>query len=248
MRIQSPLLQKTIGLLGAMAVGGWMRTLDYRAALYDPTVDPVSPDCDRQMIYVFWHEYMLLPVHMRGHCNLAMLLSRHRDAELLARVARHLGFDFIRGSTNRGNIAALREMVRRSGKMNLAITPDGPRGPRRVMAPGAIYVASRLQMPIVTMGLGVDRPWRLGSWDRFAIPRPFSRARGVIGPPIVLPPDLDRHGVEHYRERVDEMLNRLTLEAEEWAASGTRKPEERVVRREPARYRHLRMETDQKAA
>ncbi|MBI1900108.1 MAG: lysophospholipid acyltransferase family protein [Planctomycetia bacterium] len=248
MRINSPLLQKTIGLLGAMAVARWMRTLDYRAAYYDPTVDPVNPDCGRQMIYVFWHEYMLLPVHMRGHCNLAMLLSRHRDAELLARVARHLGFDFIRGSTNRGSISALREMVRRSGKMNLAITPDGPRGPRRVMAAGAIYVASRLQMPIVTMGMGVDRPWRLRSWDRFAIPRPFSRARGVIGPPIVLPPDLDRDGVEHYRAKVDEMLNRLTREAEVWAASGSRKAEEQIVRREPARHLHLKADTQTKAA
>ena len=106
-----------------------------------------------------------------------MLLSRHRDAEILSHVAYHFGFDFVRGSTNRGGAAALRELLAKSRQMHLTITPDGPRGPRRRMAPGPIYLASKLGLPLVLMGYGYDRPWRLRSWDRFAIPRPCSRAR-----------------------------------------------------------------------
>jgi hypothetical protein len=120
--------------------------------------------------------------------------------------------------------------MQRSASMHLTITPDGPRGPRRVLAPGAIYVASKLGMPIVCIGVGYDRPWRFGSWDRFAVPRPGSRCRAVVSPAMRIPGDLDREGVEHYRQQVQRMLNRLTLEAEAWAEAGTRKMHEQPVR------------------
>jgi len=89
-------------------------------------------------------------------------------------------------------------------------------------------------MPIVAMGFGYSNPWRLGSWDRFAIPKPYSHARAVVSPAMVIPPNLDRDGVEHYRLKVESMLNRLTLEAEAWAEAGTAKVDEAVVGRDPA--------------
>lgn len=232
MKIRNPLAVKFAGLLATSAIRGWMSTLDYRVAFYDPTVDPAHPDWAGQKIYLFWHEYILIPLMLRGHCNLALLLSRHGDADILSRVAYHFGFDCVRGSTRRGGEAALRELIVKSRHMNLTITPDGPKGPRRVMAQGPIFLASKLQMPLVLLGLGCDRPWRVGSWDRFAVPRPFSRARGVVSPEIRLPPDLDRAGLEHYRLEVERLLNRLTLEAEAWAESGSRKIDERPARRE----------------
>lgn len=240
MRLKSPWLQGLAGLTAAWAVRSWMNTLSYKGAFYDPTVDPVNPACQGQKIYLFWHEYILLPLALRGHSNLAMLLSQHRDAEILARAARHMGFETIRGSTNRGGVAALRELLRRSQRMNLAIVPDGPRGPRRVLAPGPVYLSSKLQLPIVLLGLGFDRPWRARSWDRFAVPRPGTRARGVVSPALQIPPDLDREGLEHYRQEVERMLTRLTCEAEAWAESGTRKLAECIVRREPAPLRSHR--------
>jgi hypothetical protein len=223
MKLNHPLLNKLGGLLGAAFVRSWMSTLDYKVAFYDPAIDPAQPQCQGQKIHVFWHEYILFPIYLRGHCNLAMLLSRHRDAEILSHAAYHLGFAFVRGSTNRGGVAAIRELLRKSHKMHLAITPDGPRGPRRRLAPGAIFLASRLQLPLVATGYGYDRPWRLKSWDRFAIPRPLSRARAVAGPPIHVPPKLDRSGLEYFRRQIERLLNRLTDEAEAWAESGTRK-------------------------
>jgi lysophospholipid acyltransferase (LPLAT)-like uncharacterized protein len=94
---------------------------------------------------------------------------------------------------------------------------------------GAIYLASRLQLPLIPMGFGYDRPWRTNSWDRFAIPRPFSRARALIGPPLMLPANLDRSEMEHFRQRVERLLNDLSCEAEAWAAAGSRKAGEVVV-------------------
>jgi lysophospholipid acyltransferase (LPLAT)-like uncharacterized protein len=220
LRFDHPLLAKLGGLLGAAAIRGWMCTLDYKVAFYDPLVDPLLPGTRGQKIHIFWHEYILFPIYLRGHCNLSMLLSRHRDAEILSHVAYHLGFDFVRGSTNRGGVAALRELLRKSQKMHLTITPDGPRGPRRRLAPGSIFLASRLGLPLVATGYGYDRPWRVNSWDRFAIPRPGSRARAVASPEIHVPPNLDRAGLEHFREKVERLLNRLSDEAEAWAESG----------------------------
>jgi lysophospholipid acyltransferase (LPLAT)-like uncharacterized protein len=223
MKIDHPVLQKLAGLLGSSAIRWWMSTLDYQIAYYDRTVDPGLPECQGQKIYIFWHEYILFPIYLRGHCNLAMMLSRHRDAEILSHAAHHLGFDFVRGSTNRGGATAIRGMLEKSRGMHLTITPDGPRGPRRILAPGAIYLASKLRLPLVVMGFGHDRPWRIRSaWDHFAIPKPFSRARAVISPAIHVPPDLDRTAMENYREKIEQLLNRLTEEAENWAESGYR--------------------------
>ena len=178
MKITSPWVHQLGGLVTTAAIRNWMGTLDYKIAYYDPAVDPALDGCQGQKLYIFWHEYILFPLYLRGHCNLAMLLSRHRDAEVLSHVARHMGFDFVRGSTNRGGTVALRKLLRKSRQMHLTITPDGPRGPRRRLAPGAIYLASRLGLPLVALGFGYDRPWRFHrAWDQFALPRPFSRAR-----------------------------------------------------------------------
>jgi lysophospholipid acyltransferase (LPLAT)-like uncharacterized protein len=222
MNDQTPLWMRAAGLGTAAGIRAWMSTLDYRALFYDRSVDAVyaSP---RPRIYVFWHEYLLMPLAVRGHCNMTMLLSKHRDADVLFRLAHHMGFECVRGSTYSGATAALRELSRLGQQMHMAITPDGPRGPRRELAQGPVFLASRLGLPIVCMGLGYDRPWRLKSWDRFAIPRPFSRARGVVGPEVYIPPNLDRDALELRRQGVERLLNELTAEAETWAESGHRR-------------------------
>ena len=223
MKLNHPLTNKTVALVAQGVLRGWMSTIDYKAAAYDFSIDPASPACHKRGIYIFWHEYIPLLMYLRGNCDLAMLMSRHRDADILSRLAMHFGFDFVRGSTRRGGDGAIRELMRKSRSKHLTITPDGPRGPRRELAAGCIYLASKLQMPIIAMGLGYDRPWRLGTWDRFAIPRPFSRARIVASPRIWVPEDLDRDGMERYRQQIESLLERMTCEAEAWAEAGTAK-------------------------
>jgi hypothetical protein len=224
-----------------------MRTLRYKVAYYDPSVDPVRTDCVGRKIYIFWHEYLLFPLYLRGHCNLAMLLSRHRDAEILARVAYHLGFECVRGSTNRGSSSALRQLLQRSQSMHLALTPDGPRGPRRRLAQGPIYLAAKMGLPIVAMGFGYQRPWRALSWDRFAIPRPFSRARAIVGPQIHIPPILSREETEQYRMRLERLLEQLTREAEAWAQTGIRFARESPLRKQTAPVPLARLRTTKDA-
>lgn len=195
-------------------------SLDYQIAYYDRSADPSLPDYAGPCVWVLWHEYLALPTPLWGNCEVAALVSQHRDGDWAACAAEYLGFDIVRGSTTRGGAEALRQLKDKSRLFGLTMTPDGPKGPRRTMAPGAIYLASRLGLPLVPVGFGCDRPFRVRSWDRFAVPRPFSRARGIFGPRLTIPPRLRRDGLEEYRRRVEAILNRLTLEAEDWAATG----------------------------
>jgi lysophospholipid acyltransferase (LPLAT)-like uncharacterized protein len=152
-----------------------------------------------------------------------MLVSRHRDAEWLSQGARFMGFETVRGSTKRGGDAAIRELSRISHVMNLGITPDGPRGPRRRLAAGSIYLSSKLEVPLVPFGIGYHKPWRMRTWDQFAVPRPYSRARLIVGPRVQIPPGLNRDEIESHRVRIERLLNRLTAEAETWADCGERR-------------------------
>jgi len=131
--------------------------------------------------------------------------------------------------------------------MNLTITPDGPRGPRRQLAPGAVYLASRLGMPIVLLGFGYDRPWRFRkAWDQFALPRPFSRARSITSEEIFIPGGLTKTDIEPWRLLVENRLNEVTEQSETWAQSGRRRPNEQPLYRATAPTRNRRFyEEDQ---
>jgi lysophospholipid acyltransferase (LPLAT)-like uncharacterized protein len=222
LKLQSPIAIGAASLVATTAIRQWMSTLDYAVSYRDPTVDPVHPHYRGAKIFVFWHENILMPLALRGHCNTAMLLSRHTDANILDRVARMMGFGVVRGSTFHGGSTALRELAERAARSNLTITPDGPRGPRRRLAAGCVFLASTLQIPIVAMGFGYQKPWRLRTWDHFAIPRPWSRARAVVSRAISIPGQLDREGVEHHRLGIERILNDLSDEAEAWACSSIR--------------------------
>ncbi len=217
-RPPSQFLWRACGFGLSQVVNRWMSTLNYRAALYDPSADPGAEFFCGPNIYLLWHEYIPLPFYLRPRCRLMMLVSQHQDAEVLSHAAQFAGLETVRGSTSRGGVAAIRQILDRSQGKNLAITPDGPRGPRRVLAQGCIYLSSRLGIPIVPIGFGYDRPWRhASSWDKFAIPRPFSKARAVCGPRIQVPENLEREGIEAYRLWVEKVLNQMTERAEGWA-------------------------------
>lgn len=228
MKIRHPLIQKSASLVAAGTAALLSKTLDWRAAYVDPTVDPVHPRNTGRHIHLCWHENMFLPVTMRGSRRMLALISAHRDGVLIGHAVRHLGWNFTQGSTTRGGVAAVIRLLR-EGRSHICVAPDGPTGPRRTLALGSVFLASRLGVPVVCWGAGFDRPWRARSWDRFALPRPFSRARAVAGPAVYVPHDADRVVLERYREWLERLMNWLTDEAEAWAASGRRRAGEVVM-------------------
>jgi lysophospholipid acyltransferase (LPLAT)-like uncharacterized protein len=128
------------------------------------------------IIFTLWHGEMLpLLYHHRGE-GVAVLISEHGDGEIIARVAAGLGFHTVRGSTSRGAARALLALTRtlEAGR-DLAITPDGPRGPAKSIAPGSAVVAQRTGAPVIGVSASARSAWRLKSWDSFLVPRPFAR-------------------------------------------------------------------------
>jgi len=124
------------------------------------------------------------------------------------------------GSTNRGGLQAVREIIRDVTRCrHLAITPDGPRGPRRVVQPGAVYLAAKTGMLLAPLGVGLCEPWRAKSWDKFAIPKPMSRARIVSGEVFAIPSQVRTADLENHAAVVQRELDRLTRIAEHWATT-----------------------------
>lgn len=220
MKLRHPALIKTAGLAGSCAVRLWMGTLRYRYRPLGPNMDPRRPELAGRYIYAFWHENLLLPAYCYGRPDIQVLISQHADGQLISEVCRHLRFRTVRGSTTRGGVEAVRRMLRLSKGSHLAITPDGPRGPRRRVQPGLIYLAARTGLPIVPIGVGFERPWRLRSWDRFAVPKPWSLGTCVTAPPVHVPSDAGRDELEQYRRQVEQALLDVSAMAETWAEAG----------------------------
>src|SRR5262245_29157795 len=221
MKIRNRKVINLLGYLAAWGVRGLLGSVRFRQRFLGPDVCPTSPGQAGQFIYAFWHEYQLVPAFHFARPNTAVLVSQSADGQLIAEACRHLGFGLVRGSTSRGGTEALRELLRaaRQGR-NLAITPDGPRGPRRQLQPGAIYLAARSGLPIVPFGIGVRNAWRALGWDRFALPWPLTSATCVWGRPIEVPSSASRENLEEYRRQVELALGEVTSLAEQWAETG----------------------------
>lgn len=217
MKIQHPLLVDAVGVSGAWLVRRLMGSTRFHFRYADPAVNPeVARQSGQRYIYAFYHEVMLFPAYFWAWPEMQILISDHRDGELITRIIQRLGFGVVRGSTTRGGARALREMTRRVDRGHLCVTPDGPKGPRRHVHQGLAYLASRTGLPIVGAGMAFRRPWRAKSWDRFAVPRPFEAACCVVPRPVVVPPGAGREVVESCRLEVERRMRLATLEAEAW--------------------------------
>ncbi|MFO0800713.1 MAG: lysophospholipid acyltransferase family protein [Gemmataceae bacterium] len=221
MKIRNPRLLAAVGWAATRAVRGLVGSLRVRHQPLGSSAAPDDAAPGDRFIYSIWHENLLLPTVRFGGPSLAVLVSQHRDGQLLGSLIASLGMGMVCGSTTRGGVAAVRQLVSADAPFrHLAVTPDGPRGPRRVVQQGLVYVASRTGMRVVPVGVGYRRPWRLGSWDRFAVPRPFTAARCVTGDPIAVPPGLRADQLELYRLRIQAEMDRLNAAAEAWAETG----------------------------
>jgi len=217
MKIRSPAVLKLIGLIGAPVLRGWLSTVHYKARVPAPEVDPAHPLHRGRYIYVFWHEAILALVGVRRPTNMTALISQHRDGEYISQIAKGFGIHVVRGSTTRGGYEALVELEQSARTNHILLTPDGPRGPRRKLQPGAVFLASRTGLPIVPIGFGFANAWRARSWDRFALPKPWSVVTAVAGYPISVPPAALGEDLDTWRGLAESALLQCTEEAERWA-------------------------------
>jgi lysophospholipid acyltransferase (LPLAT)-like uncharacterized protein len=208
-----PRKARLISSLGGGLITGLMRTTRFEitnAAVYEEWLRP-----RRAAMYVLWHGRLLpCSYHHRNH-GLATLISLHRDGDYISGVVEKWGYEVLRGSSSRGGTKALRQMVRllRAGTP-IAVTPDGPRGPRQEMKLGPLLAAQMAGVPVIPVSAGTDRAWWFEGWDRFLVPKPFSRIRLIYGEPVRITPNADEAAVGQIAQELQAALNRQTAEAD----------------------------------
>lgn len=149
-------------------------------------------DVSKPLLVGVWHNRILvLPLCFEWFCRrsrrLNILTSASRDGGLLSNLVSRFGMESVRGSSSRKSVSALRLLQKRLEEgSDVAITPDGPRGPLYEMNPGLVYLAAKSGVPVMTIRVDYERYWELRSWDRFRIPKPFSRVHICFQKPVVI--------------------------------------------------------------
>jgi lysophospholipid acyltransferase (LPLAT)-like uncharacterized protein len=163
-----------VPLLASVAIRCLGVTLRYRDVCDVGT--PLGYDTPPPAVYAFWHRCLLASAWRFRNHGINILISRSFDGELIARTVERLGFIAIRGSSSRDSVPGLRNLQRAYLDGHYcAITADGPRGPAMVAKPGAAQLAQLVDTTVRTCYVYPHRAWQLRSWDRFLIPKPFSR-------------------------------------------------------------------------
>ncbi len=157
------------------------------------------------VVTVFWHgEFFILPYLHRGK-KVALIVSQSKDGDLSEAVNRHYGFASVRGSSSRGaEAAALGVLDFIKGGYTIAITGDGPRGPRHELKPGPVWFAQKMDVPLIPVTIRFRHCIQLHSWDEFCIPLPFTRAVVIYGEPIFMRGIQRREGIRTIQQRMEQ--------------------------------------------
>lgn len=208
-----------VGILGATLIRlmGWSWRVHWE-----------NLDLERQLIaeyggviFAFWHSQMLMPSFTHRNRAIRIMISSSKDGELIARTVGNLGFVPVRGSSSRRGMRALIEMIR-DGKQGhlLAITPDGPRGPRYQAQTGVVLLGKGSGLPVLSVGIAAKKRRKLNSWDRFCIPNFFTDVVIYYDQPVIVPPDIAPEAQESYRHRIEASMLATQEKAERYWDQG----------------------------
>jgi lysophospholipid acyltransferase (LPLAT)-like uncharacterized protein len=171
-------------------------------------------------IYVFWHERIMMTTYWWRNRKIVVLTSQSRDGEYIARFIQRFGYGAVRGSSTRGAVGAVLQLAKlmRAGCTTCFVL-DGPRGPRRIAKAGPALLAKRSGHPILPVTMALHKHWTLPTWDHFQVPKPFTRAKVFVAPPIYVAAEADDAELERKRCEVQCVLDDLAERAEQWRAS-----------------------------
>jgi lysophospholipid acyltransferase (LPLAT)-like uncharacterized protein len=218
-KIRSRLLTKVIVFFGVTLVRLLFKTCRLRAVAEADGSNPYESTGERRYLYCIWHDQILMTVFGGRPKKMAGLVSGHQDGSYLAEAMKLVGIAAIRGSSKRGGSRAMRELLQRVREFHVAITPDGPRGPRRKMKTGIVFLASHSGRAIIPTAYACRHGWRIrGNWTDMMIPWPFTVIHARGGLPFVVPSGIERDELERYVERLEAEMRRLEALVAEAAA------------------------------
>jgi lysophospholipid acyltransferase (LPLAT)-like uncharacterized protein len=163
-----------------------------------------------KVLFCFWHSRLLGLCYTHRYWNIGIMVSKSFDGEWIARIVTHLGYRVFRGSASNAGAAALITMLRDKNQGHLALTVDGPHGPAEKVKPGALTLAARGRLPIVPISYVPAKAWRLHSWDRFILPKPFTTITVRYGKQIPVSQELDKNEIQLLTIAVEEGINRIS--------------------------------------
>jgi lysophospholipid acyltransferase (LPLAT)-like uncharacterized protein len=173
-------------------------------------------------IFAFWHGRLLMMTAGHRGKKVAIPISRHQDGEFISRTIKYFGYRSVRGSTTRGGFSAMRKMMRAFEEgYDIAITPDGPRGPRYRVQKGIIELARRTGTMILPVSFSASRKKVFRSWDRFLLPYPFAKGVFILGEPLRVPRHIDEDVFEQKRLLLEGRLREITDRADRYFERGT---------------------------
>lgn len=182
-------------------------------------LDDKNRDYD-QPIMCTWHNRIFAGMYFMRYRGIVVMSSISFDAEYTARCIQRLGFGIVKGSSTRGGTRALVEMIRVMKRgVPITFTADGPRGPIYVAKPGPPMLAKKTGNPMVPVSVALEKHWTIKSWDRFQIPKPFTRVNMIFGDPIFVPADADDTELEAKRQEMENSINALVTRGDEWVRS-----------------------------
>ena len=171
-------------------------------------------------IYSFWHDQLLMcPLTWQSNSNIKVLISKHRDGDIIAQLISNLGFEAIRGSThktnkikNKGGLLSARKMIKSlKNGISIGISPDGPKGPRHKVSEGILSISRLSKSVILPVGIGFKKKWVLNTWDKFIIPKPFNEITVIWGDPI--PAITNEKNNHQFKTKLESKMNNLTAQA-----------------------------------
>ncbi|MCK5456304.1 MAG: lysophospholipid acyltransferase family protein [Melioribacteraceae bacterium] len=170
----------------------------------------------QNFVLAFWHGTMLVPWYFHRGQNFSALISQSKDGGLLANSLVKWGYRVTRGSSHKGGKEALETLLENSKQnFSIAITPDGPTGPPRVMKAGAVITAQRSGIPLVLCGVACNKKYTFNSWDKFEVPKFFSKVVMKYSDPIIVDENISRDETSKIIEQCDVKLNQLQKDADE---------------------------------
>ncbi len=218
MKIRSPFLTKLAIAAFTRGVQLLFRTLRREFREETPGTNPYVASGEERFLYCVWHDSIIVPIFAGRHTRSAALVSRHHDGSYVAGILRIVGIPSVRGSSKHGGASAVRQMMTTAKDQHIVITPDGPRGPRRKMQSGIVFLASHTGRAIVPTAYACIRSWRIkGNWTDLLMPKPFTKIFLLAGEPVKVPPDLSREEVARYSALVQDAMDRLNIEVERMA-------------------------------
>ncbi|VAX41319.1 hypothetical protein MNBD_PLANCTO02-2428 [hydrothermal vent metagenome] len=225
MKIRSRFLTKSLAWLAALLSRALLATCKKVIVEGSPETNIYESRLSARYLYCIWHDSLLIPIFAGRPQKTSCLVSRHQDGSYLADAMQVLGMIPVRGSTSRGGAAALKQLITETADLHIAITPDGPRGPRRQLKQGIVYLASKLNRPIVPTAYGCSRGWRFqGSWTDLLIPKPFSTVYLIGAPLFYVPQNATKEQLKQSLAELQTIMDRLNNQVEQMVNNRSAQP------------------------